>query len=119
MEIFYKYVELGKKELNSKVISYYIYHLIVSTVNSISREDFFKNKNNLVDLALTHLDIRDKKQISIKIKEQAEEYNKKDLEIKETNSDLLGLKKIKDELKEEFNEVKNEVKEKNCIIKNI
>jgi hypothetical protein len=57
LELLNEFKKYGKDNLKYKDLDFYLFEIISYFINHFSREDFFKNKNYLIDLILSELSI--------------------------------------------------------------
>ena len=92
-----EYIGLSKPELNESCYSTVVSSILGKLISNLSREDFFENKDKIIDLCINELVCEDKKtSISKQIKSKIDEFNHKKIATKKLNKELVDLKKESD-----------------------
>ena len=117
-EIFCDYLKAMDKHANNSDFKLFFLEASLELIKWSSEEDFFLNKNSLMDLVTKNLDkVTDRKTVIEAIRAKISHYNNQKQEEKDVNEDILELKKEISN-KERKNKIVL-IKEKNLIIKSI
>jgi hypothetical protein len=119
IEILKKYYEIGEKELQKEGLSLLTEHIVTTAIKKISRDIFFKYKNELIDFVISGCAVEVQIELTNTIEEKIKEYNFEKIRVKKIKLALLNLKELKDEDINKDNKENFKEKTNNTLIKNI